>query len=456
MQQNRCETAEESDLIARLSPKAEAADRIDHELFARFNVKRGLRNADGSGVLVGLTTVGEVHGYLIDENEKRPVAGRLRYRGIELEDLVAGFQKSGRLGYHETAFLLLFGYLPDTETLSAFDQLIGDLRELPEGFTENMILKAPSRDIMNKLARSVLAAYSYDTNPDDTDVVNVIRQCLELIARFPTMVAYGYQAKRHYYTNESLYIHRPNPELQTAEDFLRLIRPEPVWDPLEAEILDLALVLHAEHGGGNNSAFAVHVVASSDTDTYSAIAAAVGSLKGPKHGGANVKVVEMMDDLKQSVGNTPSERAVEEYLIKLLRREAFDRKGLIYGMGHAVYTISDPRTAILKSKATQLAESTGSLEDFALYELVESTAHTVLAEEKGIGHIATNVDFYSGLVYRLLRIPPELYTPIFAISRIAGWAAHRLEEIVSGGRIIRPAYKSVSRRREYLPMHERA
>ncbi len=456
MLQTRCETAEEADLISRLAPTAEDADNIDPALFARYNVKRGLRNSDGSGVLVGLTTIGEVHGYIIDENEKRPVEGRLRYRGIELEDLVTGFQQSGRLGFHETAFLLLFGYLPDPETLSAFDRLIGDLRELPDGFTENMILKAPSRNIMNKLARSVLASYSYDTDPDDIEVTNVIRQCLELIARFPTMVAYGYQAKQHYYTNESLYIHRPNPELQTAEDFLRMIRPEPSWTPLEAEVLDLALVLHAEHGGGNNSAFAVHVVASSETDTYSAIAAAVGSLKGPKHGGANVKAIEMMDDLKRCIGNTPSEKAIEEYLVRVLRREVFDRKGLIYGMGHAVYTLSDPRTVILKRKAAQLAESTGHNEDFALYDLVERTAHAVLAEQKGIGQIATNVDFYSGLVYRLLHIPPELYTPLFAISRIAGWAAHRVEEIVSGGRIIRPAYKSISSRREYLPIHERA
>jgi citrate synthase len=438
-----------------MAPVARDNSTIDPELYTRFNVKRGLRNADGSGVLVGLTQIGEVHGYIIDENEKRAVDGRLRYRGIEIEEVVAGALAEKRPGFEETIYLLLFGELPNRNQLADFTATLSARRELPDGFTENMILKAPSRDIMNKLARSVLVSYSYDDNPDDLEIGNVLSQCIEMIARFPTMAAYGYQAKRHYFNSESLYIHRPQPELSTAENFLYMIRSDGQHTSLEAETLDLCFMLHAEHGGGNNSAFALHVVSSSDTDTYSAIAAAVGSLKGPKHGGANVRVVKMMEDLKASVKDCSNERAVKEYLVKLIRREAFDRAGLIYGMGHAVYTVSDPRTSILQKKAEELAVEKENRAEYELYVMVERLAHQALAEVKGLETVATNVDFYSGLVYRMLNIPTELYTPIFAISRIPGWCAHRIEEIVSGGRIIRPAYKSVSTKKRYLSLDER-
>ncbi|MBN2036197.1 MAG: citrate/2-methylcitrate synthase [Chitinispirillaceae bacterium] len=426
------------------------------DLFGHYNVKRGLRNADGTGVLVGLTKIGDVHGYILDENEKVPVEGRLRYRGIDIEEIVRGFQTEKRHGFHETIHLLLFGVLPDANHLSAFNEMIDSCRELPEGFTENMILKAPSSDIMNKLARSVLASYSYDPNPDDLSVKNVLRQCIELIARFPTMVAYGYQAKQHYYQDQSLIIHKPRPGLSTAEHFLHMVRPDSSYTPLESEILDLSLVLHAEHGGGNNSAFALHVVTSSDTDTYSAIAAAVGSLKGPKHGGANIKVANMMNELKEQVNDWQDDEEIAHYCIKILNKEAFDHTGLIYGMGHAVYTLSDPRAVILREKAEQLSFEKSRSDEFELYRAVERVVPRVFADQKSSGKpIAANVDFYSGFVYDMLSIPGDLYTPIFAISRIAGWASHRIEELVSGGRIIRPAYKSVSRRSGYLPLDNR-
>jgi citrate synthase len=334
--------------------------------------------------------------------------------------------------------------------------MIYTCRELPEGFTENMILKAPSSNIMNKLARSVLACYSYDKNPDDICIRNVLRQCIEMIARFPTMVAYAYQAKRYYYDNKSLFIHKPQTGLSTAENLLYMIRPDSVFTALEAEILDLSLVVHAEHGGGNNSAFALHVVTSSDTDTYSALAAAVGSLKGPKHGGATIKVAGMMEDIKAGVKDWKDEDEVSRYLMKILHKEAFDHSGLIYGIGHAVYTLSDPRAMILREKAEKLSHEKSRIDEFDLYRLVEKTAKRVLPEfKKNPKPLATNVDFYSGFVYDMLNIPSELYTPIFAISRVAGWSAHRIEEIVSGGRIIRPAYKSVVRRSAYTPIEKR-
>ncbi len=443
------------DFYEKMADQVITNNGINAEMYSRYNVKRGLRNSDGSGVLVGLTTIGEVHGYIFDESEKHAVDGRLRYRGIEIQNIVEGFQKEGRFGFEETAFLLLFGTLPTGEQLEQFNRILEGYRELPDGFTENMILKSPSSDIMNKLARSVLACYSYDNNnPDDTGICNVLQQCVQLLARFPTMTAYGYQAKRHYYDNESLFIHRPQPGLSTAENFLYLIRPDSKFTRLEAETLDLALVLHAEHGGGNNSAFALHVVTSTGTDTYSAIAAAVGSLKGPKHGGANIRVMRMMEDLKQNVKDCSNEKQIEDYLVKLVRKEAYDRCGLIYGMGHAVYTLSDPRTAIMRDKARELAVKEKDKGEFELYETVERISHQVLRDLKN-KEIATNVDFYSGLVYSMLNIPPELYTPIFAVSRIAGWAAHRIEELVGGGRIIRPAYKSVSLKKNYIPLDRR-
>ena len=430
--------------------------KIDPDFYSRYNVKRGLRNSDGTGVLVGLTEIGEVHGYIIDEGEKKPDYGRLGYRGIDVEDIVSGFQKEGRFGFEEVCYLLLFGELPNEKSLGTFNSVMGRYRVLPEGFTEDMILKAPSMDIMNKLARSVLASYSYDSNPDDTSVGNMLRQSLELIARFPVMVAYGYQAKSHYYGNKSLYIHNPRPDLSTAENILHLIRSDNQYTSTEAELLDLVLVLHAEHGGGNNSAFATRVVSSSGTDTYSAIAAAVGSLKGPKHGGANLKVMSMIENIKAAVSNWSDEEELSAYLAAILRKEAFDKSGLIYGMGHAVYTLSDPRCILLKEKAQRLARDTGRLDEFNLYESIERLSPRVFVREKGTGKdISANVDFYSGFVYSMLGIPPELYTPLFAVSRIVGWCAHRMEELAGVQRIIRPAYKSIVKGKKYTPLKER-
>ena len=431
------------------------ASKIDPDLYSRYNVKRGLRNSDGSGVLVGLTGVGDVHGYIVDEGEASPVEGRLRYRGIDVKDLTVGFQNEKRFGFEETAFLLIFGYLPEKEELTDFINSLAKNRELPEGFKENMIFRAPSKDIMNKIARSVLTLYSYDDNAEDRSIKNVLRQCIELIARFPVLVAYGFQAKQHYFEGSSLYIHNQQENLSTAENFLSIVRPNKEYSRTEAEILDLALVLHAEHGGGNNSTFTVHVVASTDTDTYSAIGAAVGSLKGPKHGGANHSVSMMMQDIMDNVKEVSNESELKEYLRKILRKEAFDRTGLIYGMGHAVYSISDPRAILLKAKAKELAKEKGREEEFNLYEEVERLGKIVFEEEKGSKVICANIDFYSGFVYDMLGIHPDLHTPIFAMARIAGWASHLIEEIVSGGRIMRPAYKYVLPPQKYTPLNER-
>ena len=431
-------------------------NQIDPELYTKYNVKRGLRNADGTGVLVGLTEIGEVHAYVIDEGEKIPVAGRLMYRGIDINNLVRGFEEDGRFGFEECCYLLLFGQLPDKKQLERFVEILSAYRELPDGFIEDMILKAPSTDIMNKLARSVLAAYSYDKNPDDVSVKNVLRQSIELIASFPTMAAYGYQAKSHFHDRGSLYIHTPQKHLSTSENILHMIRPCSNYTRSEAEILDLALVLHAEHGGGNNSTFTTHVVTSSGTDTYSAIAAAIGSLKGPKHGGANIKVMEMMEDIKTNVKDWSNEAEVEAYLEKILKKEAYDRSGLIYGIGHAVYTVSDPRSILLKKKAEQLSKEKNMEDEYNLYTLIEKLApETFYRVKKSDKVVCANVDFYSGFVYKMLNIPMELYTPLFAISRISGWCAHRIEELVSGGRIIRPAYKNVLGKRDYTPLNKR-
>uniref|UniRef100_UPI000A00224E citrate/2-methylcitrate synthase n=1 Tax=Caldanaerobius polysaccharolyticus TaxID=44256 RepID=UPI000A00224E len=442
--------------LDKMSAVAENNNAIDPEYYTKYEVKRGLRNRNGSGVLVGLTEIGEVHGYTIDESERVPVEGRLYYRGIDVSEMVEGFQKDKRFGFEETCYLLLFGHLPDKNQLAEFVDILGNLRRLPDGFTEDMILKAPSPDIMNKLARSVLASYSYDDNPDDTSIKNVLRQSIELIARFPTMVAYGYQAKSHYHDNNSLYIHPPRPDLYTAENFLYMIRPDNKYTRSEAEILDLAMVLHAEHGGGNNSTFAVHVVTSTGTDTYSAIAAAIGSLKGPKHGGANLKVMGMIEDIKNHVSDWNDDEEIAEYLKKIINKEAYDKSGLIYGMGHAVYTLSDPRAVLLKKKAAELAVEKNMEEEFNLYLKIEQLAPRVFAEMKQSNKdISVNVDFYSGFVYKMLDLPQSLYTPIFAMARIAGWCAHRIEELVSGQRIIRPAYKSVSGHRPYIPLDQR-
>lgn len=431
-------------------------NKIDPELYTKFNVKRGLRNADGTGVLVGLTRVGDVHGYIMDEGERVPVDGKLYYRGYDVEDLVFHAFQEQRYGFEETIYLLLFGDLPTKSELEAFSALLGEKRALPKNFAEDTIMKVPSPDIMNKLARSVLTCYAYDDRAEDLSPENVLRQCIELIARFPTMVAYAYMAKKHYYDHESLFIHSPGKTASTAETLLSLIRQDQKFTRLEAEILDLALVLHAEHGGGNNSTFAVHLISSADTDTYSAIAAGIGSLKGYKHGGANIKVMGMMDDIKKGVKHWDNEGEVADYLIKILKGEAFDRTGLIYGQGHAVYTVSDPRATLLRNKAEELAREKGFNEEFNLYRTIESLVPGVFKQVKGSDKsICTNVDFYSGFVYHMLGIPSELYTPIFAISRVAGWCAHRMEEIISGGRIIRPAYKCVQPRLPFVPISER-
>lgn len=429
---------------------------IDPELYAKYNVKRGLRNADGTGVLVGLTRVGDVHGYIIDEGERVAVDGKLYYRGIDVEDLAAAAAAENRFGFEETVYLLLLGQLPTTAELDDFCALLGSKRKLPDHFAEDSIMKLPSADIMNKLARSVLTLYSYDPDPEDLSAQNVLRQCIELIARFPTMAAYAYMAKKHYYDHESLFIHTPAPTCSTAETLLSLIRQDQKYSRLEAEILDLSLILHAEHGGGNNSTFAVHLVSSADTDTYSAIAAGIGSLKGYKHGGANFKVMEMMEDFKNNVSNWASEGEVADYLVKILKGQAYDKSGLIYGQGHAVYTVSDPRATLLRNKAAALAAEKGRTDEYNLYHLIERLVPDVFKKVKGSDKaICTNVDFYSGFVYDTLGMPRELFTPIFAISRVAGWCAHRLEEIIAGGRIIRPAYKCVQSRAAYTPMNKR-
>ena len=442
--------------LEELTEGIETKYQIDQSLYNDFNVKRGLRNKDGSGVLVGLTRIGGVTGYIKEEEEIIPVEGKLRYRGIEIKDIVTAIAEENRNGYEEIAFLLLFGKLPNGNELDFFKTLLDEKLELPAGFKENMILKAPSHDIMNKLARSVLALYSYDDNPDSIDALNVVRQCIELIARFPSMIAYGYQAKSHYFDKKSLYLHNPVKGLGIAENFLRMIRPNKKYTELEARTLDISLILHAEHGGGNNSAFTTHVVTSTDTDTYSAISAAIGSLKGPKHGGANNKVMEMMERMKKNIKHWDDEKEVGDFIVKILKKQANDRTGLIYGIGHAVYTLSDPRAIMLKKYAYELAKSTGSEKEFILYDIVERLTPQLFREIKGSDKvIAANVDFYSGFVYNMLCIPPELYTPIFAMARIAGWSAHRLEEIIGGGRIIRPAYKNFSEKSEYILMENR-
>jgi len=443
-------------LLDELTENAEKMNRIPLELYQKYAVKRGLRNEDGTGVLVGLTEIGDVHGYIIDEGQIVPVDGRLEYRGINVNDITRGFQAEKRFGFEEVAYLLLFGTLPSGQQLQRFTTLLGENRALPDGFTENMILKAPSAEIVNKLARSVLVCYSYDSNPDDLALKNVLRQSIELIARFPTMAAYGYQAKSHYFDGKSLFIHRPQKDLCTAENLLHLIRPDSKFTHLEAETLDLALVLHAEHGGGNNSSFTTHVVSSTGTDTYSAIAAAVGSLKGPLHGGANLKVLEMMENIKGAVKDWQDDDEVSAYLAKILRKEAFDGQGLIYGIGHAVYTLSDPRAVLLKDKAEELAADKGRSEEFDLYNRIARLTPGVFAREKNSSKvISANVDFYSGFVYDMLDIPRELYTPIFCVARIAGWCAHRIEELISGGRIIRPAYRNVLHNKNYVPIEKR-
>lgn len=435
---------------------AERNNRIDPGLYQKYDVKRGLRNSNGTGVLVGLTAIGDVHGYRMENGQKIPDEGKLFYRGVEIGDLISGFQSDNRYGFEETSYLLLFGELPTKKQLKNFNGVLGQNRKLPDGFAEDMVLKVPSKDIMNKLARSVLAAYCYDTNPDGISVQNVLRQSIELIAWLPTMVAYGYQAKSRYYDSKSLFLHSPQPNLSTAENILHMIRPTSEYTKLEAELLDLALVLHAEHGGGNNSTFTIRVVTSTDTDTYSAVAAAIGSLKGGKHGGANVRVREMMENIKSNIKDWEDDEEIKNYLKLIIDKKANDKSGLIYGMGHAVYTITDPRAVQLKAKAADLAQEKGLAKEFNLYSAIERLTPVVFRElGKGKAFIPANVDLYSGFVYKALNIPTALYTPLFAVARLPGWCAHRIEELVSGGKIIRPAYKNVTEGREYVALSGR-
>lgn len=449
-------SSEKKKVLNELADKSTAKSRIDQVLYERYNVKRGLRNEDGTGVLVGLTEVGEVMSYIVDDADRIPVEGRLFYQGIEISDIVNGFYEEKRFGFEETAYLLLFGELPTQLQLTQFNDLLVSCRELPHSFTEDMILKAPSPDIMNKLARSVLALYSYDSDPDSLDIENVLRQCIELIARFPVMISHAFMAKRHYVDKQSLFIHSPVPEYNTAQNILHMIRPDGQFSDLEARILDLALVLHAEHGGGNNSSFVTHAVSSSGSDTYSVIAAAIGSLKGPQHGGASNKAYAMMQELKENVRSWRNEMEICDYLTKIMKKEAYDKSGLIYGIGHAVYTVSDPRTKLLRDYARGLAYESGKEEEYELYTLTERLAPEVFRNVKKLDKIVcANVDFYAGFIYSMLGIPPELFTPIFATARIAGWSAHRIEELVSGGRIMRPAYKCVQKRRRYKGMDDR-
>ncbi len=431
-------------------------DKIDPELFNELNVKRGLRDKNGVGVLAGLTTVSSVISSKEVDGQKIPCDGELDFRGYNIFDLVNGATSERRFGFEEASYLLLFGELPDIKTLESFNHILGAFRRLPTNFVRDVIMKAPSSDIMNSLTRSILTLASYDTKATDTSRENVLFQCMRLIAEMPMLAVYAYHAYNHYERDDSMYIHRPDPKLSTAENILRMLRPDMQYTELEAKVLDIALMLHMEHGGGNNSTFTTHVVTSSGSDTYSVMAAALSSLKGPKHGGANIKVIEMMDDLKKNVKDTKDEEEVKAYLKRLLNKQEFDKKGLIYGMGHAVYSLSDPRERVLKGFVEGLAEEKGRQDDFSLYALVERLAPEVIAEERRIYKgVCPNVDFYSGFVYSMLNIPNELYTPIFAIARIVGWSAHRMEELVNVDKIIRPAYKSVAEKREYKPISER-
>ena len=429
---------------------------LDLSLYAKYDVKRGLRDINGKGVLAGLTQVSNVQATKMVDGKEVPCAGKLSYRGYDIKDLTKGFIQDDRYGFEEVAYLLLFGKLPDKQQLMDFTELLANQRSLPTNFVRDVIMKAPSKDIMNGLSRSVLTLYSYDHNPDDTSLPNVLRQCLNLISVFPLLSVYGYQAYNHYVKGKSLYIHNPKKDLTTAENILRMLRPDKKYTHLEAKILDIALILHMEHGGGNNSTFTTHVVSSSGTDTYSAIAAALGSLKGPKHGGANIKVVSMFNDMKKEVKDWTDEDEVRAYLRKLLHKEAFDRKGLIYGMGHAIYSVSDPRAEVFKAYVETLAREKGRMKDYALYSMVERLAPEVIAEERRIYKgVSANVDFYSGFVYSMLDLPLELYTPMFAVARIVGWSAHRMEELINADKIIRPAYKNVLAPSVYVPLAER-
>lgn len=421
--------------------KVEQVNKIDKEYYRQYDIKQGLRNSDGTGVVVGFTKIGSVHGYTYCDGVKTPIEGKLFYRDIEIDELV---KNTGEFGFESIVYLLLFGALPGEEELRKFNAILDGFRKLPPHFTENTILKSPSRDVMNKLQRAILVLYSYDEKPDSLDIDRILVQSLKLIARFPTIISYGFQAKAHYFDDQSLYLHNPKEGLGTAANILHMIRANNDYTQLEKDTLDLLLILHAEHGGGNNSAFTTHVVSSSGTDTYSAVGAAVGSLKGPKHGGANLRVKAMVDDIKENLADYSDRAELKKYLKQILKGEVFDQKGLIYGMGHAVYTKSDPRAVILKKKSKELAAAKDRLQEFELYDNIESLTKEIFKEERGEDvEICANVDLYSGFVYQLLNIPEELFTPLFATARVASWCAHRIEQLVSDHKIIRPAYKSL-------------
>jgi citrate synthase len=431
------------------------ADQLEPELFDKYEVQRGLRDKNGNGVVTGLTNISRIDSFKVVDGKKMPCEGRLWYRGYDCIELVKGFRRK-QFGFEEAGYLLLFGKLPNERQLKEFRDILASNRTLPTNFTRDVIMKAPSSDIMNSLTRSVLTLASYDKNCSDTSIENVLRQCIALISVFPMLSVYGYHAYNHYQNDESMYIHRPSRKLSTAENLLMMLRPDKQYTELEARVLDIALVLHMEHGGGNNSTFTTRVVTSSGSDTYSVIAAALSSLKGPKHGGANIKVVEMMREIGEKVSDWEDEDAVRDYLKKILNKEAFDHKGLIYGMGHAVYSLSDPRAQVFKGFVEQLAEAKGRNRDFALYSMIERLAPQVIAEKARIYKgVSANVDFYSGFVYSMLEIPLEMYTPIFAIARIVGWSAHRIEELINMDKIIRPAYKSVMEEKEYVDIAHR-
>ncbi len=440
--------------IEKLAQKCEGNGHIDPELYDRYEVKRGLRYKSGRGVLTGLTEIGEVKSYTIDDGEMIPCEGKLYYHGVDIEEIVEGFTSEGRFGFEEVIYLLMFGEQPTEQELKNFRKVLAEYRTLPTSFVRDIIMKAPSKDMMNTLARSVLTLYSYDERSDDTSIANVLRQSLQMTAIFPLLSVYGYQAYNHYQCGHSLFIHTPPAELSTAETILYTLRPDTKYTKLEAKLLDICLVVQAEHGGGNNSTFTTHVVSSSGTDTYSSVAASLGSLKGPKHGGANKKVVEMFDDIKKNVENWEDEDEVRAYLQKILNKQAFDNSGLIYGIGHAVYSLSDPRTTILKKYVGTLAKEKGKEKELALYEMIERVAPELLKMKRN-RPVSANVDFYSGFVYSMLGLPLELYTPIFAIARIAGWSAHRIEELMNSSKIVRPAYKNVAKHTKYIPIKER-
>jgi citrate synthase len=450
----------EKEFFETLESSVKSSSDIDNSLFEKFDVKRGLRNNDRTGVLVGLTNIGDVVGYEKEDGKVVAVPGILLYRGIDIEAITHGCQKENRHGFDETVYLLITGKLPEKIEIAEFSAYLASLRALPDPFIKDMILSMKGKDVLNMLARSVLGLYTLDDNADDISLNNMIRQSLNLIAKFPCIIAYSYQALRHAYQGKTLSIRHPQPHLSTAENFLYLIKGEGFYSKLQADLIDLSLVLHAEHGGGNNSTFTMRVTSSTETDIYSAITSAIGSLKGPLHGGANIKVLDMMENIKKHVKNWKDEAEVESYLLKILKKKAYDGTGKIYGIGHAVYTISDPRATLLKEKAKELAIESGKIDEFELYNMVERLTPEVFRKFKGEQSakvICINVDFYSGFVYSCIGIPKELYTPLFAMARISGWCAHRMEELTfSAKRIIRPAFKNVYGRKEYVPMDKRS